>query len=57
MAQLGDAGKIGQQLVGVQLRRQALRRHLRGDGAAGADHEDLFHRNGSSLTAYAVGSK
>ena len=57
MAQLGDAGEIGQQLVGVQLRCQALRRHLRGDGAAGADHEDLFHGAGSSLTACAVGSK
>ena len=57
MAQLGDAGEISQQLVGAQLRCQALRRHLRGDGAAGADHEDLFHRNGSSLTACAVGSK
>ena len=42
-AEVRDAGDEGQQLLRGQLRRQAGGRLFRGNGAAGADHQDLFH--------------
>ena len=43
MAQFTDPGHKGQQLAGVQFRGQALRGHFAGNGAAGADHQDMLH--------------
>ena len=34
---------IAQQLLRGELRGQAVGRHFRGDSAAGAEHEDVFH--------------
>ena len=42
-AELPDVRDEFQQLLRVQLRGQALGGHLRGDGASGADHENLLH--------------
>ena len=42
-AELANIGNKLQQLLRVQLRRQPIRGHFRGDGAAGADHENSFH--------------
>ena len=42
-AEIPDCGHIAQKLRRRELGRQAVRRHLRGDGPAGADHEDVFH--------------
>lgn len=36
-------GDIAQQLLRGKLRGKAVGRHFGGDGAAGAEHEDVFH--------------
>ena len=42
-ADVPDRGHTAQKLRRRKLRCQTLGRHLRGDGSAGADHEDVFH--------------
>ena len=44
-AELRDGGDVAQKLLRAELRRQAALRQLRGDGAAGADEQDTFHRS------------
>ena len=42
-AQLSHPGCVLQKAAGVQLGGQTVCRLTGGDGAAGADHEDVFH--------------
>ena len=42
-ADVRDPGNMGEQLLRGQLRRKAAVRHVRGDGAASADQQNLLH--------------
>ena len=43
LAQLTDARDGGEQLLTADLRGQSVGRHLGGNRAAGADHENMLH--------------
>ena len=49
LADAGDIGDIAQQLLAGQLRRKAALPHLGGDGAPGADQQNLFLFHGCLL--------